>query len=90
MLHTNHPKHGDNGKYLFFDANDFTKMVSETDWHDKTYEIIQRGSKSWTGTIKVWNGKKHGVHGWRASGESAGDWAQGDMIQLKSCVEAGI
>ena len=49
VLHTNHPSHGDDGKYFFFDADDFTKMVGETDWNGNEYEVIQRGSESWTG-----------------------------------------
>ena len=72
-------------------------MVSERDWNAKTYEVIQRGSNSWTGTIKVWNSSsEYGVNGRRVIGETgikntaAGEWAQGDTIQLKSCGEAGI
>ena len=92
VLHTNHPRDGDNGKYLIFAANDFTKMIGETDWNTKTYEVIQRGSKSWTGMIKVWDGStgQYGLAGRRNVGAAAGNWAQGDTIQLKACGEAGI
>ena len=62
-------------------------MVGGTDWNQKKYEVIQRGSKSWTGTIIVW---KDIGNGRRESGAVAGDWAQGDRIQLKACAEAGI
>ena len=95
VLHTKHPKHGDRGEYFFFDENDFTKMVGEKDWNVKKYEVIQRGSRSWTGTIKVWAGS-NGAHGRRDTGEkgnknaAAGEWAEGDTIQLKACGEAGI
>ena len=72
-------------------------MVGESDWKDNTFEVIQRGSKSWTGTIKVWNSSnQNGFHGRRDTGEKGiknaetGEWAQGDTIQLKPCVEAGI
>jgi len=90
VLHTKHYNQGDNGKYLFFDTNDFTNMVGETDWHGKNYEVIQRGSKSWTGMIIVWDGtgQRYDSHGRRSNGSAAGNWAQGDTIQLKACVEA--
>ena len=97
VLHTNHPRHGDNGKYFFLDEKDFNNMVGKKDWKDNTFEVIQRGSKSWTGTIKVWNSSnQYGFHGRRDTGETGiknaetGEWAQGDTIQLKACAEAGI
>ena len=66
-------------------------MVSERDWNAKTYEVIQRGSMSWTGTIRVWNSSnEYGANGRRNAGAAAGNWAQGDTIQLKACGEAGI
>ena len=76
-------------KYFYFDENDFTKMVGETDWKGKRYDVIQGGSKSWTGTIMV-KDDTWGVHGMKDSSAIEGDWAQGDRIQLKSCVESGI
>ena len=92
MIHTYHPRDGDNGKYFIFDATDFTKMVGETEWDDKTYEVIKRGSNSWTGMIRVWDGStgQYGIAGRRDANPAAGHWAQGDTIQLKACVEAGI
>ena len=67
-------------------------MVGEKDWNNKTYEVIQRGSKSWTGTIRVWDGSTglYGLAGRRDTGFAPGNWAPGDTIQLKACVEAGI
>ena len=91
VLHTIHPFWGDTGKYFYFEASDFTKMVDGTDWHEKNYEIIQRGSKSWTGTIKVFDDREnYGVFGRRDPGAAYEDWVQGDQMQLKACVEAGI
>ena len=89
VLHTNHLLLGNTGKHFFFEASDFTKMVGETDWNEKRYEVIQAGSKSWTGTIIVKDGT-WGAHGMKDSSAVEGDWAQGDRIQLKSCVESGI
>ena len=72
-------------------------MVGEKEWNNKNYEVIQRGSRSWTGTIKVWgSSNQNGAHGRRDTGKAgidntaAGEWAQGDTIQLKTCGEAGI
>ena len=94
VLHTNHPNHGDDGEYFFFDANDFAKMVGDTDWNGKEYEVIQRGSKNRTGTIQVWDRTtlEEGAFagGRRVAGSAAGDWVQGDTIQIKACNEAGI
>ena len=90
MLDTKHPKHGNNGKYFFFDANDFTKMVGGEDWNTKKYDVIHRGSKSWTGTIRVDDSENYGPYGRRDSGANEGDWVQGDKIQLKACVESGF
>ena len=97
VIHTKHPKYGDRGKYFFFDENDFAKMVGKKEWNDENYEVIQRGSRSWTGTIKVWgSSNQHGGHGRRDTEKkgienaAAGEWAQGDTIQLKACGEAGI
>ena len=84
-------------KYFYFDENDFTKMVGETDWNAKTFEVIQRGSKNWIGNIKVWDSSHNfGANGRRDTGADGystakmGDWVDGDTIQLKACVEAGI
>ena len=90
VLHTNHWYQGDTGKHFFFDANDFSKMVGGEDWNTKKYEVIQRGSKSWTGTILVYGDENHGPHGKRDSGANEGDWTQGDKIQLKACFESGF
>ena len=79
-------------KYFYFDENDITKMVGETDWNGKTFEVIQRGSKSWIGNITVWDSShNYGANGrrdWAIA--KIGDWVDGDTIQLKSCVEEGI
>ena len=67
-------------------------MIGVTNWNDKKYEVIQRGSNSWKGRVIVWDGStgKYGLAGRRDAGQAAGQWAQGDTIQLKACVEAGI
>ena len=71
-------------------------MIGKPDWTSKTYEVIQRGSKIWTGKVKVWDDSA-GLYagsgrytGRRYSGAAPGDWAAGDTIQLKACVEQGM
>ena len=89
VLHTHHPRFGNNGKYFFFNKNDFTTMIGETNWNNKKYEVIQRGSNSWKGRVIVWDGSTGTdkiVAGRRDSGAAAGNWAVGDTIQLEACV----
>ena len=71
-------------------------MVGETGWSNKNYEVIQSGSKNWTGTVKVWDSKDGSSYGGalgriepKANG-AVGHWVQGDRIQLKACGQAGI
>ena len=95
MLNTNHPRSGDNGKYFYFDKSEFTKMIGKTDWNAKRYDVIQRGSKIWTGKVVVWDGSTGtpAVHGRKDPVAKSGNWAAGDTIQLKACVtcaEPGI
>ena len=86
--------------FFAFDENDFTKMVGETGWSNKNYDVIQSGSKNWTGTIKVWDNKdtrsRADLKG-SAFGRiepkhygAFGHWVQGDRIQLQACGQAGI
>ena len=96
VLNTNHPDNGDNGKYFYFDKGEFTKMFGKADWNGKRYDVVQRGSKTWTGKVVVWDGttgKYAGTgrySGRRDSGAVDGNWAAGDTIQLKACVEQGM
>ena len=82
VLNTNHWQQGDTGKYFYFAEEEFSTMVGYEDWSGKTFEVMQLGSQSWTGQVKVW---KHvsGAHGRREplSGASAGQWQTGDTIQ---------
>ena len=82
--------------FFYFDENDFTKMVGETGWSNKNHEVIQTGSKNWTGTVKVWDNRDGvaygGAHG-RIEPKNLGaveHWVQGDRIQLKACEQKGI
>ena len=88
ILHTKHWRDGDNGAYFYFSEEDFNEMVGNEDWDNETFDVIQEGSQSWTGWVKVW---KHtqGAHGRRLRGRSSGQWAKGDTIKLTSCINAG-
>ena len=71
-MNTNHWQNGDTGKYFYFAEEEFSTMVGYEDWSDKLFEVMQHGSQSWTGQVKVW---KHdsGAHGRRDSGDGAAD-----------------
>ena len=64
---------------------------NDEDWDNKKFEVVQRGSKDWTGTVIVWNSKfwNSGAHGRRDNGSGEGQWAPGDTIELKNCPQKG-
>ena len=84
VLHTTHPNN-DKGKYFFFDDNQFSSMVGSTNWHAKNFDILQKGSQTWKGTIRVWKGEKGGIlaHGRRVKGEADNQSSTGDKIEIK-------
>ena len=62
-------------------------MIGTEDWNNEEFDVIQEGSQTWYGRVKVW--KHGGAHGRRASGSRSGQWAKDDTIKLTSCVNAG-
>ena len=66
-------------------------MIGRSNWNTETFEVVQQGSKTWTGYVIVWNGA-NGVHGRKdpIGNSAASDWEQGDTIQLKTCFDEGI
>ena len=76
------------GSHFFFLPEEFTKMVGTDRWRGKEFEVIQDGSKSWTGKVEVWS-VATGAHGQKVDGYAEGDWRAGDTITLKACSEAG-
>lgn len=65
-------------------------MVGDEDWNGETFDVIQQGSQSWTGLIKVWKGNHNSeAHGRRDSGSGPGQWAEGDTLALASRVNGG-
>ena len=78
------------GKYFYFLPYEFTQMVGTDRWAGKEFEIIQYGSNSWTGKVKVWDvDMGQGGYGYKVNGKAEGDWKKGDTITLKACSEAG-
>ena len=57
-------------------------MVGYEDWSQKTFEVMQYGSQSWTGQVKVWKDES-GAHGRRdpKDGAADGQWKTGDTIK---------
>ena len=66
------------------------KLTGHNKWHKTVIAITQKGSRNWSGKVKVWNnlsGKYKGIHGRREpySDSGPGQWAVGDKIKLTSC-----
>ena len=91
-MHTNYWRGTNTGEFFYFSGSDFDEMVgNDEDWDTKKFDVIQRGSKDWTGTVIVWTSKSlnGGAHGRRYPHGDAGQWAPGDTIELKSCSQSG-
>ena len=91
MLHTNHWKDGDTGRYFYFSNVEFDEMVGNSNWDGKTFDIIQEGSQNWIGKIKVWKADwaNKGPQGRREHGSDSGQWKTGDAIKLQECHVSG-
>ena len=89
VVHTKHWTQGDNGQYFYFFESELEEMVGDQNWNGMTFEVIQEGSQNWTGKVIVWKAADHSAaHGRRNDGTSArGQWATGDTIKLKRCLE---
>lgn len=69
------------GKYFFFDRDAWKEMTGQSSVSGR-HEVVQTGSKDWTGEVIVWD-NYWGVHGRRYSGSASGQWATDDVISLK-------
>ena len=52
------------------------------------FTIVQKGSQSWEGRVRIWPRNSDGTsnpHGRREEGTAAGQWKKGDTIALKGC-----
>ena len=79
---------GNVGKFFIFSGDEFSKMVGNDDWNNHQFEIIQGGSHSWEGFIKVWKDDDT-PRGTKLFGAADGDWEKSDIIILKSCSNPG-
>ena len=83
VLHTNHVTQGDTGEYFYFDESNFAAMVGYNDWNGKTFNVIQKGSLTWSGSVIVWKGTSDSAaHGRRNQGSSTNQWVTGDIIEI--------
>ena len=87
VLHTKHSS-GDNGRYFFFSKEEFSKLVGDDNWNGQEFEIVQYGSHSWRGKVKVWS-VASGSHGRKVDGVANGDWKKDDTIMLQTCSKEG-
>ena len=87
VLHTKHSS-GDNGRYFFFSKEEFSKLVGDDNWNGQEFEIVQYGSHSWRGKVKVWS-VASGSHGRKVDGDANGDWKKDDTIMLQTCSKEG-
>ena len=91
VLHTNHWKDGNTGKYFYFSATDLDEMLGRSNWDGETFNVVQAGSQEWSGTVKVWKQsfRNKGPNGRRVSGSKPGQWRTSDTIKLQECDLAG-
>ena len=83
VLHTNHVTKGDTGQYFFFDESSFAAMVGYNDWDGKTFNVIQKGSLTWSGSVIVWKADSdNAAHGRRDQGALNNQWVTGDILEI--------
>ena len=89
MLHTKHWRVGNMGKYFYFDKLELSKLIGNDNWNGKSFDIVQKGSRNWTGTIMVWkkSDRPSESFGRRRLGSDYAQWAEGDKFKLKGCRE---
>ena len=85
-----HTKHFgvDDGKFFHFPKSLMDSMVGNDKWNGTSYEITQKDMKSsrcWQGNVTVFDMGTSEAHGRRDKDYKAGQWAAGDMLQLREC-----
>ena len=63
-------------------------MVGYDDWDEHEFEVVQNGSHSWEGIVKVWS-EYGSPYGGKLEEAAPGDWEISDTITLKSCSNPG-
>ena len=75
-----------NVPYFYFNENEVDAMVGQTDWNDKVFDVYQKGSRKWGGSVILWkSGSKSAAHGRRKEGSAANQWAKGDILEMQIC-----
>ena len=83
VLHTKHETKGDTGKYFYFDESDFEAMVGYNDWSSKKFDVNQKGSLTWSGSVIVWKADSdNAAHGRRDQGALNNQWVTGDILEI--------
>ena len=78
----------DVGVNFEFSAEEFSKMVGFDDWHEHEFRVVQSGSLSWEGMVRVYQSKDFKSPTGRKS-FAAGGWKVNDTFTLKSCSNPG-
>ena len=61
-------------------------MVGFHDWGGQQFDVVQTGSRIWSGRIIVWKKSIHSAaHGRRSEGSAPRQWATGDTIEMQIC-----
>ena len=61
-------------------------MAGYADWGGKEFDVIQAGSRTWSGSVIIWKSGSHSAaHGRRIEESAAKQWAAGDTIKLQIC-----
>ena len=85
-MHTIHWRNGDTGQYFYINEKEVEEMVGYADWGGKEFDVIQTGSRKWSGSVIIWKKGSHSAaHGRRIEGSTAKQWAAGDTIKLQIC-----
>ena len=83
VLHTQHDKKGDIGRYFYFDETKMDAMVGNRDWSGKTFKIFQKGSRLWSGTVIAWRRDSNdAAHGRRNQYSGNNQWVTGDTLEI--------
>ena len=70
--------------YFNFDKDEMTRMLGREMIHAEEFEIVQEGSRDWSGYIKIqWPDQN--PRGRRLYASDENQWSKGDKIRLLSC-----
>ena len=73
------------------------EFFGSENWWNKEYEVVQKGSRDWTGTVMIkWRGESsydlpfYGYQTMDAKGQGKdfGKFAIGDTLTMKSCIDS--